>query len=126
VTTCSGVLCEARFAEVDASFLLDVRGWLEPHLPGHTPDLVRRTAVVLGELMANAFRHAEPPYVARLTAPRPGDTIRVEVHDGTPASAGGWALGRGLLIVRDVCPDWGVEPGPDGKIVWAELSGESA
>lgn len=122
----SGVLCEARFAEVDAPFLLDVRGWLEPRLGGCPPGLVRQAAIVLGELMANAYRHAEPPYVARLIAPRPGDTIRVEVHDGTSALAGGWALGRGLLIVRDLCPDWGVEPGHDGKVVWAEFAGEAA
>lgn len=118
---CGDVLCEAEFAEVDAAFLLDLRGWLEPRLRGRAPQMVREVAIVLGELLANAYRHAEPPFVARLIAPPSSRTVRVEVHDGAQSPATGWALGRGLLIIRDVCPDWGVEHRPDGKVVWAEL-----
>jgi hypothetical protein len=30
--------------------------------------------------------------------------------------------GRGLLLVGALARHWGVEPGPDGKTVWAELA----
>jgi hypothetical protein len=116
------LLGEARFTDVDAAFLLDLRGWLQPRLPGREARVVREVAIVLGELMTNAYRHAQPPFLARLTE---GHAIRVEVHDGTASPATGWALGRGLLIVRDLCSDWGVEHRPDGKIVWAEMPDEA-
>lgn len=115
------LLAQARFTEVDAAFLLDLRGWLEEPLRGYPPPLVRDVAVVLGELMTNAFRHARPPFAARLAVPRDSAVVRVEVHDGAACSAAGWPLGRGLLIVRDLCPDWGVEHRPDSKITWAEV-----
>jgi hypothetical protein len=115
------LLGEARFTDIDPEFLLDLRGWLDQPLRDHPPDTVRTVAVVLGELVANAFRHATPPFAARLTLPPPSQAICVEVHDSTPTTAVGWPLRRGLLIVRDLCPDWGVEHRPPGKIVWAEI-----
>jgi anti-sigma regulatory factor (Ser/Thr protein kinase) len=116
----SPVLAEATFPAVDVAFLLDLRGWLAAPLSDAAPRLVREVAVVLGELLTNAFRHAGPPYVARLTVPPPGRTVRVEVEDGSP-SCPGWTLGRGLLIVRDVCREWDVESRPPGKVAWAEV-----
>lgn len=118
----AGVLAEVRFADIDPTFLLDLRGWLDEPLRGRPPELVRAVTVVLGELLANAFRHAEPPFTARLTAPGPGPALRVEVRDGTPATTG-WPMRRGLLIVRDLCPDWGIAHRPPGKAVWAVVSG---
>ncbi|HEY7595392.1 MAG TPA: ATP-binding protein [Actinophytocola sp.] len=115
------VLAEARFQDVDAVFLVDVRGWLSRPLRGWAPRLVRDVAVVLGELMTNAFRHAGPPFAVRVSVPPPGLALRVEVHDGAAARTSGWTLGRGLLVVRDLCQDWGVEHRPDGKIAWAEV-----
>jgi hypothetical protein len=116
------ILAETRFADIDPAFLLDVRGWLERRLRGRSPQVVREVATVLGELTANAFRHAGPPFAVRLTASRQSRTIRVEVHDSTASPTTGWPLGRGLLIVRDICPDWGVEHRRDeGKVAWAEV-----
>lgn len=116
------VLGELTLPDVDATFLLDLRGWLAGPLRGRAPRLVREVAIVLGELMTNAYRHAGPPFAVRLTE-TPRRAVRVEVHDGTTPSATGWNLGRGLLIVRDLCPDWGVARRPAGKITWAEVPG---
>ena len=115
------LLAESRFAEIDPAFLLDVRGWLEQRLRGHSPRVVREVATVVGELAANAFRHAGPPFAVRLAVPRQGRAIRVEVHDSTASPMTGWPMARGLLIVRDICPDWGVEHRVDGKVAWAEV-----
>ncbi len=115
------LLGEARFTEIDPMFLLDLRGWLAQPLRGFPPRTVRDVTVVLGELMTNAFRHAEPPFAVRLTAAGGGDGVRVEVGDGTASPLIRWPLGRGLLIVRDLCRRWGVVAhDPDGKVVWAE------
>lgn len=114
------LLGEIRFAELDAVFLMNLRGWLARPLRGRGPDEVRDVTIVLGELLTNAFRHAEPPFAIRLTAPADRAGIRVEVCDGTASPAPDWPLGRGLLIVRDICPHWGVVSRPGGKIVWAE------
>jgi hypothetical protein len=114
------VLGETTFPDVDAAFLMDLRGWLTRPLRGWPASLVRNVAIVLGELMTNAYRHAGPPFGARLTVPPAGGVVRVAVCDGT-ASGWGWQLGRGLLIVRDLSTDWGVEHRADGKTTWAEV-----
>jgi len=115
------VLARTRLSTADPEFLAGVRRWLEPSLRGCTPGAIREAAVVLGELLGNAFRYAQPPFAVEVSLPSPGTAVRVEVHDATPAAAAGWPLGRGLLIVRRLCPDWGVERDVDGKAVWAEL-----
>lgn len=115
------VLGEARLAAADPAFLTGLRAWLERPLDGCTPGVVKEVTIVLGELVANAFAHASAPFTVRLTLPRPGHVVRMEVHDGTAASPTIWPAGKGLFVVRGLCPDWGVEPRPDGKAVWAEL-----
>jgi len=115
------VLARARLPGADPEFLADLRRWLEAPLRGCTPGAVREAAVVLGELLGNAFRYAQPPFGVEVSLPSPGTAVRMEVHDTTPSAAAGWPLGRGLLIVRRLCPDWGVRREADGKAVWAEL-----
>jgi len=117
----AGILAEARFADLDAEFLLDLRGWLARSLRGWAPGLVRDVTVVLGELMTNAFRHAGPPFAARVSVASAGHALRVEVHDGSTVHLADWTFGRGLLVVRDLCRDWGVEHSARGKITWAEV-----
>jgi hypothetical protein len=116
------VLGEARLAEIDPVLLMDLRGWLARPLDGATPQVYRDVTIVVGELMTNAFRHAEPPFDVRLTTPRSVRGVRVEVGDSTVSPAVEWPLGKGLLIVRDLCADWGVEHRPDGKVVWADVT----
>ncbi len=115
------VLGEVSFAGVDPDFLTEVRSWVEAPLRGCTEGAVLGAAVVLGELVTNAFRHARPPFAVRLILPRSGSVVRLEVRDGMPSPTAGWPLGKGLRVVRTLCPDWGVEHQVDGKAVWAEL-----
>ena len=116
------VLGEARLAEIDPVLLMDLRGWLERPLGDATPQVFRDVTIVVGELLTNAFRHAEPPYAVRLAVPRLGRGVRVEVGDSTVSPTAGWPLGKGLLVVRDLCAGWGVEHRSDGKIVWADVT----
>jgi hypothetical protein len=115
------LLGEARLTTTDDAFLTRLRPWLDDALYGCTPGAIREATVVVAELLANAYRHARPPFTVRLTLPLPGTVVRIEVRDATASQATGWALGKGLLVVRGLCPDWGVEHLPTGKAVWAEL-----
>ena len=115
-------LAEARLAMVDARFLADLHTWLRAPLDGCTQGTVRAVGSVVGELVANAFRHAEPPYRVLLATTRYGNLLRMAVTDGTPGTADQWRLGRGLRVVRDLSRRWGVMPDEaTGKTVWAEL-----
>lgn len=92
--------------------------------------LVEQAALVVSELATNAVLHARSELVVRLATDGSGG-LRVEVLDGSanvphPRSYGeASTTGRGLGIVRDLARAWGVDeqPGRDGKVVWAELSG---
>ncbi len=98
-----------------------LRGWLEQPLRGCTRGFVTEVTVVLHELVRNASEHAEPPIHIRLEMPPAGRVLRIEVRDSSTCAASGWPLGRGLRLVRGLCPDWGVEQVGKGKVVWAEL-----
>jgi anti-sigma regulatory factor (Ser/Thr protein kinase) len=99
------------------------------------PALLADAVAVVAELLGNAIRHA---------APLPGNIIRLncracvsgvdvvvrlEVTDGgstlvpvaRPASTES-VDGRGLAIVSALARSWGVERGPAGQCVWAELA----
>ena len=81
--------------------------------------------LVVSELATNAVIHAGTPFSVSVGCD--GSAIRISVQDwssmlpimrdGAPAAVSG----RGLRLVAAVARDWGVEPGPDGKTVWAEL-----
>lgn len=82
--------------------------------------------MVVGELVANAVRHADGPVSIDLL--RSGDRLAVEVAD---ASTGVPRLddasvdeehGRGLMMVDRIADRWGSRPVDDGKVVWAELT----
>jgi anti-sigma regulatory factor (Ser/Thr protein kinase) len=96
-------------------------GVLRKELPPGTMDDVR---LVVSELAANAVMHAQTRYHVRL---RVGPTVRVEVTDASPtlpvvqSSSDSGRGGRGLAIVNALAQQWGVDPLPDGKIVWADL-----
>jgi hypothetical protein len=118
-------LGEVHLNGVELRFRSRLHIWLRDPLDGCTPGAVREACVVVGELLANAYRHATPPYRVRLTTTRRGHLIRLAVTDGAPGRADRWRLGRGLHVVRGLCPQWGVVPdlvnGVHGKTVWAEL-----
>lgn len=89
-------------------------------------DLLDDVDLVVSELVANAVMHARTDL--ELTVQEAGGGVRVAVSDGsrvqphwTPASATAIS-GRGLILVRQLCREWGVEPhGDHGKTVWAQI-----
>ena len=105
-----------HFAAAEAS------GWgVDPH------DL----EIVVGELAANAFRHAATPFTVSVCYL--DGNLTIEVADGSralpdPAPAGSAGVppinrttGRGLLMVEALVRAWGARSAPGGKVVWAEL-----
>jgi anti-sigma regulatory factor (Ser/Thr protein kinase) len=96
---------------------------------------VRRSTVddavlVLSELVSNAIKHARPLASGKIAVSWEvvGEVVRIAVTDGgsstrpTPLHPSISALGgRGLSIVSTVAREWGVDDGPPGTTVWAEL-----
>ena len=81
--------------------------------------------LVVGELAANAVRHAHSRFT--LVLYWCGDVVTVEVTDESPAAAlmnppsCNRTSGRGLLIVDRLSKVWGSRPAGIGKTVWADV-----
>jgi hypothetical protein len=81
--------------------------------------------LVVSELATNAVVHAGSPFSVSVRCD--GSAIRISVHDWDATlpvlrDGGPTAIsGRGLHLVSMLARDWGVEPSPEGKTVWAEL-----
>jgi anti-sigma regulatory factor (Ser/Thr protein kinase) len=81
--------------------------------------------LVVSELATNAVIHAGTPF--SVTVRSDGSAVRISVQDwssmqpvmreNNPVALSG----RGLRLIAMVSRSWGVEYGPDGKTVWAEL-----
>lgn len=98
--------------------------------------LLADVIAVVGELVGNAVRHADPlpgdfVRVAWRLRPGPGvDAIEVRVTDGGAGTrrpsarpTGPEAIdGRGLHIVAALATRWGVDRDGLGQSVWAELT----
>lgn len=88
--------------------------------------VVETVTLLTSEVVTNALVHARsgPELVVRLH----GDTVRVEVHDRSPAVPVRRTIeldapsGRGMVIVDQLAREWGVEHVPTGKRVWFEVS----
>ena len=84
-------------------------------------------SLVTSEIVSNAVIHARTPIELRLR--RTGDeAVRIEVRDGadhgllpSPSRQGLLSRGFGLRVVGQLSTRWGVDPLPDGKMVWAEI-----
>jgi anti-sigma regulatory factor (Ser/Thr protein kinase) len=80
------------------------------------------------EVVTNAVEHGAAPIHIRVT--REDDSVRVEVHDGSPLpprvrqeEPGPWEVrGRGMMIVERCTSRWGIDDEVDGKSVWFEVS----
>ncbi len=88
--------------------------------------------LVVSELVTNAVLYGVEPIEVRVT--RVADVLRIEVSDAG-SGADRIALqahdlervgGRGLSIVNALARGWGVQPGRDGKTVWAEVELDAA
>jgi anti-sigma regulatory factor (Ser/Thr protein kinase) len=82
-------------------------------------------AQIVSELAANCALHARTDYTIRLVTS--GDSLRLEVRDGSPAQVrprrygSQSTTGRGLRLVETLADAWGVDVAPGGKTVWAAL-----
>lgn len=87
-------------------------------------------ALATTELVTNAVLHGREPIV--VTVRLLGDSVRVEVRDGSALSPAFSMLdptavtGRGLLLVSAVADRWGVDPDGEGKVVWFVVGAEGA
>nr|WP_203607004.1 ATP-binding protein [Streptomyces sp. SID11385] len=91
--------------------------------------LVPDASLVITELVANAVRHTRGESL-RVALRRSGaDGVEISVVDGSRErpvrrQPGAEAVGgRGLQLVEAFAADWGSEPEPSGKRVWAEVRG---
>lgn len=81
--------------------------------------------LVLSELATNAVVHGGEPFEVVVAISE--ERLRVEICDpapGHPVTRRPSSVdehGRGLLVVGALSLDWGVEHGPGGKRVWADL-----
>jgi GAF domain-containing protein/anti-sigma regulatory factor (Ser/Thr protein kinase) len=99
-------------------------------LSGLFPDeLVDDVALIISELVTNAFLHGEPPVVVRISAH--AHLVHIEVADesrsapmrGRPDSNA--MTGRGMGLIEALSSRWGVAPEANGKKVWCELEATS-
>lgn len=98
--------------------------------PDHDDDTAFRLGLAMDELVSNAVRHSEDE-IEIVVVPGP-QALHVEVSDdddrppyAVPARGDDELLesGRGLVLLRSVVDDWGIEPRPrGGKSVWARIS----
>jgi hypothetical protein len=101
-------------------------GWPGPSGDMHEIQELQDVLLLTSELAINAARHAHTPMDVTVRY-RPGDRIRVEVHDnagGLPQAR--WPAtfeesGRGLALVELLSCAWGVTACGSGKTVWFEL-----
>ena len=103
-----------RTAVVDPGF--DVNDWLAGVVAGGA---LAEATLVLTELLGNAAKHASGPY--SVTVVQRALVLRLEVRDESGAGSLPWVVGKGLLVVRGLFPEWGVVDHGGAKTVWAEL-----
>lgn len=91
---------------------------------GHE-ELVDAAGLVASELVTNVVLHARTRAVVTLAITE--NRFRLRVIDHAPITARVGELGdddngrgNGLVIVKEISDDWGVDAGPERKTVWAE------
>ena len=91
-------------------------------------DLRGSAELVVTELGANAVLHTDGSFRVRMD--RLDQGLRISVWDASPSLPvvptpnPSSMTGRGLLLVRSLAARLGIEPRPDGKVVWAEIRNE--
>jgi len=117
-----------EFVEDASRPLSDIRKWLRACLAGQRDDLVADIAMLVNELVTNAYEHAGGVLGLRLSFPRRA-VMRVEVDDAgddlppsTPIQVPTNPRGRGLLLVQALSTSWGVVRRARHKTVWAEVA----
>ncbi|MCE6995443.1 ATP-binding protein [Saccharothrix sp. S26] len=107
--------------------------WVRAGLYREDEDCVEKVALVLAELVANAYEHGRPPYGVKVWRSTAVPVVRIEVEDAgledlaVPGlSRWGGTRGSGLVLVGGLARRWGVDVHRAGKTVWAELAGRAA
>jgi hypothetical protein len=94
-------------------------------LAGVPEDAVANAELVVSELVTNSILHAGT--ALRIGVKHIGSVVRLEVgdqdrHRPEPKQYSPEAgTGRGLQLVEALAVAWGVDTGPDGKTVWADV-----
>ncbi len=143
--TDDAALLVATFAGADVG-RLDASLWLPPDIRAvstareflrdrltawSTDELLDEAELVLSELVTNALVHTDGGAGLALRFDGADRRLRIAVEDSSTRSPHGRdappdALGgRGLSIVDAVADAWGVDVGPAGKTVWADLAVEA-
>ena len=92
---------------------------------GPFEDRLDDAQLAASELVTNAVLHGRQPLFVEVRVE--GSCLRVEVVDGSPVSPSFSMLdptavtGRGLMLISAASDRWGVDPLPEGKVVWFEL-----
>jgi anti-sigma regulatory factor (Ser/Thr protein kinase) len=89
--------------------------------------VVEAVAIAVSELATNCVLHARTDFTVEVV--RSGDRVRITVADagaGAPAvraPGSSESSGRGLLLVRELSDEWGIDTADDGpgKSVWFAL-----
>ncbi|MEU8632887.1 ATP-binding protein [Amycolatopsis sp. NPDC048633] len=112
-------------AGLDRRGLTTARRWVETRLGSLRETDLIDTLIVVGELVENAYVHGGGPRQLRIHRGHDPCEVTVAVADagrGEPVlRAPGRGGGRGLLLVDQICLDWGVSRHDDGKLVWARV-----
>jgi anti-sigma regulatory factor (Ser/Thr protein kinase) len=93
-------------------------------------DLTTDVALVVTELVTNAVLHGGGCSGVDISLADTG--VRVEVGDRSRVppvlshEAPDALTGRGMRLVTAVAARWGAEARPEGKVIWAEVTGEEA
>jgi anti-sigma regulatory factor (Ser/Thr protein kinase) len=105
------------------------RHFVLDHIPQLSHETREQISLIVSELATNAVLHAATPFTVALKLTE--QTLTLEVTDSsrleaTPAEdppAADQPHGRGLLIVTQLAPKWGVTTNnvPSGKTVWVKL-----
>jgi anti-sigma regulatory factor (Ser/Thr protein kinase) len=106
----------------------DARRLLVDALQGtvHDDDLLDDAQLVVAELAANAVVHARLPFSVSIRSD--DSTLRILVRDRSQVvpvvrdDVPKRLSGRGLRLVTSLASRWGVDVGPNGKVVWAEFA----
>jgi len=118
-----------EFVEDASCPLSDIRKWLRACLARQRVDVVADVALLVTELVTNAYEHAGGVLGLRLSFPR-RDVTRVEVDDASddtppstlPIPSLNNSRGRGLPLVEALSTSWGVTRWARHKTIWAEVA----
>jgi len=99
-------------------------------LHGVDPETIDQVTLVASELVGNAVRHAGVDEGAELdvswTLVNDAVIVAVEDPSGEPpivrTATPDAQSGRGLRIIEALTAEWGYEPTPRGKRVWAKVT----